>query len=88
MANLLPLVDQAIPYALAQSLEGVSKHKIFVEFLNHLDEVNPVIADFIRNSIEDFQGETRWKIFLTAYGVYKLLENQAEVNDLEWIPTK
>ncbi len=81
MKPLLPVVNAAIGFPLAESIEKIHDKKQWRKVMKQIEKTNPVIAAFIRSWSKE-AGGTNSAVHSAICGilVYKLLESQAEAD--------
>lgn len=80
----LPIVDPEIAYPFAHDLSNLDE-KVISEMMKSLNEKNPAVLRFI-TAFSDYYSKRGHDFGIIALGmllVYRLLETQQEVDDLE-----
>lgn len=78
--GLLPLVSEDVCYAVQAELHHSKENEFVIELLRRLEKDNPLVANFIAQfslTTEDPVGATYAGLL-----VYRLLESQADANNL------
>lgn len=78
MDNYLPVVNQEIAGPMVKDIINYNDTELLEEQLKELEEINPIIAMWIKNFSEK-TGDQLGAAFCGLF-VYKLLNNQAEVD--------
>lgn len=85
MKRLLPLVSnethQSVGHSLVESYG--SDKKFMLVFTKHLKKVNPTVLQFIADWSEKIEGEEFSRLAIGMMLVYRLLESQAEAEQMD-----
>lgn len=82
----IPRVSREAYRALQHSIDesGLTDKQFAMRFIKHLTKVNPVVADCVYDFAKKKMGHTKFvEKVLCMFILYKLLESQAEVEELE-----
>lgn len=80
----LPLVSKDTYASVCRSVEEdfVSDSDFMLQYLEHIEDVNPVVHEFIEDWSK-LKGDKLFKLVMGMCYIYKLLESQSEAQELE-----
>jgi hypothetical protein len=82
MYKLLPLVDSEVGFSIANSLGDEYDPKTWRAQYQHIKKVNPTVAEFIAKWSKLAGKKGKLHAAICGILVYRLLESQAEVNQM------